>query len=729
VFEVKRIIAILLFLQLVVIGIIIGMSINVHNFDQLLFAGTTDVEVAFIDADVGLEQLMEFVEKHDLLMTRQVFLDYENLILYATDVSLGDYIILSEGRLPEIGFGEFISNIVQDDENQVGLIQNLTPTFNITLRPMEYIAYLRVDGRYRIHTTDVDLLFELRDAMSDEVNTFQISIPMEDSRTFLETIMMGVFVMPTIITTALIVSTPIIAFLCIGATLLQFSMSKAKESFTQLVHGFSQRKIILNTLKNLLKTMIVSGLSACFVLYGYLVISGLIRFHLQFMLIFLLVFGIVVFTYLVMTAISMWLIFQIFTTHAGIKGYKPDFAIQVLNHVLKVVFIVLFLVGSHVVTISITSLQTQRRHLQNWDVAQYVHRLYLSSFWMFDTEEFEQEIHDLEMLRLELSEMHQGFIMHAENFFVYDNFPFWEHRDDFKIATDGNRVDISPNYLKLNPIYTIDDILVQDKLIWDDLVLNILVPVNLVVYEDLILESYLEEFYWGSLSWHHRDAYIEGIEATEYTIDDLIVNVIYVQNNQYYFTFDTRIRPEDGNRVKDPIVVVHTGNFHPFFMMGLMGSGFYYISDSDDPLADVSDVISSHGLEYTVRFSFSTFGENIEAIRLVEQDIMSGVFTMFALMVTNFIVNYNLISNYFWRNKHTLFSKSLFGYSLSKRHKWFILSFLIYVIPINIIMTLFLGWTALILGFLFLVLDVLLALSFEHRLMKKSFAEVMKGER
>ena len=725
----KKIIAGLLFLKLVIVGIIISMAINVHNFDQLLFAGATDIEIAFVDEEESLERLLHLVDEHDLLMTRLIFLDYENLILYATDVSLGDHIILSEGRLPEVGKDEFISNIDQDDANQVGLIQNLTPTFNITIRPIEDIVYLRIDGRYRLHTTDIDLLFELRNEMSEETNLFQILTPMDDDRTFIETIMMGAFVMPTWITIALVLIIPVVAFLCIGASILQFSMSKAKESFTLLVHGYSQHKIILNALKSLLKTMIVSGIVAYAVLYIYLVIFRLVRFHLQFVLIFLLVSSIFFLVYLLTTSIVMLLIFQIFSSHSGIKGYKPDGGIQLVNHALKIIFIALFLVGSHFSITSIASLQTQRRHLQNWDVAQHVHRLYLSSFWSFGSVEFEQEIHTLEKLRLELSETHQGFIMHAENFFVYDNFPFWENRDDFKIATDGNRIDISSNYLILNPIYTLDNSFVQDKLVWDDLVLNLLVPENLMAYESLILELYLEEFYWGSLSWYHQDAYMMDIDPNAYTIDDLSINIIYVQNDQYYFTFDTRIRPEDGNKVWDPIVVVHTGNFHPFFMMGLMGSGFYYVSDSNDPLEDVREVISSHGLDYSVRFSFSTFSENIEAMRLIEQDIVSGIFSLIILITTNFIVNYNLVSNYFWRNKHTLFTKSLFGYSLFKRHKWFILSFLIYVIPINIIVAILLGWSTLLLGSVFLFLDMILGFIFEQRLMKKSFAEVMKGEK
>ena len=729
----KKIIASLLFLQLIVVGIIIINAVNVHNFDQLLFAGTTDVQIIFTDADEGLKRWINLVEKHDLLMTRLIAFDYENIDLYAIDTSFDDYLILSEGRFPAVGQQEFISNIVQDDSNQVGLIENLTPEFNITIRPMEDIVHLRVDGRYRLHTTDVELLFELQVEMSDVTSLFQISEPMRDDRNLLETITMGIFVMPTVLRTILVVSIPIVTFLCVCATLLQFSMSKAKESFILLVNGFSQCKIILKSLKSLLKTMIISGIVACGALYGYLVFSELMMFHVQFMLIFLLTFGLIVFIYLAISTITMWLIFQIFTTYTAIKGYKPDDAIQVLNHILKVIFIVLFLMGSHFIIMSLTTLSRQRTHLQNWERAENVHRLQLSTSWPIGTEEFEQEIRDLEMLRLELSETHKGFIMNAQRIFAYDNFSYWEvhnaHLSPFEIAPDGNRIDISPNYLMLNPIYTVSSLPAKNEIIWDDLVINILVPARLIPYEGLIKALYLEEFYYGSLYWRHRDADIAGKTHQQYTIDDLSVNIIYVENDQYYATFDSRIRPKTGNQIKDPIAVVHTGNFHAMFMMGLIGSGFYYVSEYDVPFDEISDVITSHGLGYSVRFSFSVFDEYIERIRFIEQDIISGMFSILALMITNFIVNYNLVSNYFWRNKHTLFTKSLFGFSLLKRHKWFLISFLIYVIPINIILTIFFGWNVLLMGVVFLVLDVILALVFEKRLMKKSFAEIMKGER
>jgi len=731
----KKIIAVLLFLQLTVIGLIISMAVNVNHFDQLMFAEATDIDIVFIDEPVGLEHLMNIIEEHDLLMTKSLFMSFEEMVVYATDVSFEGYLSLREGRWPEVGAQEFISNIVQDDVQQVGLIRNLTPEFDIMIRPMADQPTSQINGQYRIHTIDTDLLLDIADEMSSHTHLFHVYHPMLDDRGFFETLTMGIFVMPTVLTTILVAATPIVAFLCIVVALLQFSMSKAKESFTLHVHGFSQRKIIFKSLKDLLKTMLLAGGVAYVALCGYLFIAGLSMFYAQFTLFFLLTFGVIILIYLITCMCSMYLIFQLFSSHIAIKGYKPDFIIQVLNHALKGVFICLFLIGSHFMIEHLTFLVTGRGHLQNWEIARHVHRLQIAPFWPPGFEELEQQIHDLEALRLELTASQQGFLMNAQHILIHDLFPEfqWENRGEhlppFELAPNGNRVDISLGYLAHNPITTVDGSSIEELLIWDDLVVNLLVPVQFKPDESQIRDLYLQDFYIGSLHWLNRDDYVNQTNYQQYTAEDLSVNIIYVEEGQYYFTFDTRVRPHDGNLIKDPIAVVHTDNFHPSFIMSLMGSSFYFISDSDNPFGDVADTIAAYGLDHSVRFATPTFTENTQRMRLIEQDIISAMVMLIALMLTNFIVNYNLVSNYFWRNKHTLFTKSLFGFGLLKRHRWFILSLLSYIIPIYIIMTIMLGWTVFAMGMIFLILDGILAFGFEKRLMQKSFSEVIKGER
>ena len=726
-------IAFLFFLQLIVGGLVAIMSINVHNFDQLLFAGTTDVTIVFGDNEEYFNVFLELIEENNLIATKMMPMDFENITLYATDVTFDHYITLSEGRFPKVGSHEFISNVNHDDEKQVGKIGNMTPNFNITIKHLENTQGFNIDGTYRLHTNDTDLLIEIRDKLLSDVTLFQISQPMEDDRNFVTTVMMGIFTMPTLTGTVMIILIPIITFFCMGATLLQFSLSQAKESFTLHVHGYSKRRIIAGSLKKLFIPLLGVGFLAYLLLYAYLVITRLSIFNYPFTLSFLAFYAALLFVTGVTVIAVMYLTFQIRSSHVAIKGYKPDFAIQVLNHFLKMIFMALFLVGSHYVVVHVFNLSIQRAQLQNWESARHVHQIAISHFWPLDSDEYDNQINQLEQFRLALSESHGAFIMNSNHIYNDDHFSEWAPRDEdappFYVDPNGNRVDITLNYLNLNPIQTVNGLTIEEQIVWDEFVVNLLVPIELAMYEDLIKELYLQDFYFGSLSWKNRDNYLLGLSTNEYTIDDGAVNLIYVESEQYYFTFNARVRPEDGNRIKDPIAVVHTDHFHPLFMLSLISSSLYFVSDHVDPFSEIAEVVEAYDLSYSIRFAQSVFAENAERIRLLKQDQLSGLLALSALVITNLTVHYNLISNYFWRNKHALFTQALFGFSPLKRHRGFILSFLVYVIPLIVITTFFLGWIAWVIAMLFLALEILLAVVFERRLMRKSFAEIMKGER
>ena len=363
----KKIISFLFFLQLIAIGVIVSMSVNVHFFDQLLFAGTTDMEIVFHDDKVGFNILMEALEEHDLIGMKLRFMDYETLHLYLTDVTFENQINLIEGRLPERESLEFISNTIHDDVYQVGLVGNMTPAFDITIRHLENVDTLNVNGRYRLNTMDRSVLADIESRLSDAVSFLQVYEPMEDDRNLATTVMMGVMVMPTYTMAILVVAIPLITLFCLGTTLLQFSMSKTKASFTLYVHGFSQRKIVANAIYELMIPLAITALFAYFVLYGYLFVTDLTRFQWQFNFVFLVLCLFLLVLYALIILITMTLTFQLLPTVSAIKGYKPDAIIQLLNHSLKAIFMSLFLISTYATINHTIDLINQRSHLSGWE--------------------------------------------------------------------------------------------------------------------------------------------------------------------------------------------------------------------------------------------------------------------------------------------------------------------------------------------------------------------------
>jgi len=112
------------------------------------------------------------------------------------------------------------------------------------------------------------------------------------------------------------------------------------------------------------------------------------------------------------------------------------------------------------------------------------------------------------------------------------------------------------------------------------------------------------------------------------------------------------------------------------------------------------------------------------------QDHQVRLIGLLVLLVTaNISVAYNLIANYFERHKFEIFLKSSFGWNIFKQNKWFLIIYLAYSLPLIALLSYILGGYIFFIGIAILTLDIVTMLLFQRRLLKKSFAEIMKGER
>ena len=141
---------------------------------------------------------------------------------------------------------------------------------------------------------------------------------------------------------------------------------------------------------------------------------------------------------------------------------------------------------------------------------------------------------------------------------------------------------VSKNYFKYNPIAAVDGSDLIDQIIYDDLVLNILVPEQYRDMEEEILEAYRECFYFEKVQVandYNQEAGLE--ERLELSKEDLNVNIIYVKDGQSYFTFRSDCASASGNRIQDPIVQIYTSNIHCNYAHSFMSQWLYFYSNKD----------------------------------------------------------------------------------------------------------------------------------------------------
>ncbi|HEL8826505.1 TPA: bacteriocin immunity protein, partial [Listeria monocytogenes] len=127
-------------------------------------------------------------------------------------------------------------------------------------------------------------------------------------------------------------------------------------------------------------------------------------------------------------------------------------------------------------------------------------------------------------------------------------------------SPEGNSVEIDFNYLKLNPIKSIKGQNVEKEAIISDKVLNIIVPNSKKGLEKDIKNTFLDYFYFQKVEVANIYNKALDLPAVALSKEDLSVNIIYAENNQDYFSYDSNTGDFRTGNITDPIAIVYTGN-------------------------------------------------------------------------------------------------------------------------------------------------------------------------
>lgn len=183
-----------------------------------------------------------------------------------------------------------------------------------------------------------------------------------------------------------------------------------------------------------------------------------------------------------------------------------------------------------------------------------------------------------------------------------------------EIAPSGECVRVSKNYFKYNPIKTVDGSNLENNIIYDDLTLNILVPEKYQNMESQIIEAYQENFYFEKViatNDYNEDANIN--ERLTISKEDLIINIIYVENEQKYFTFRSDCAIQTDNYITDPIVEIYTSNIHCNYAHSFMTQWLYFYSEqenNENAYKDILPYLQQCNAENSIQQVFSVYEKN-----------------------------------------------------------------------------------------------------------------------
>jgi len=653
---------------------------------------------------------------------------------YTTDVTLGGEVVLISGRFPEEGTAEFISTIQTEDENQVGLIDNIFPGRELSVSHFSDPNNISRDGRYFFHTDNIEAVQKFIAEMEP-----YILFAEEPSATIWENNFWNNFRYSLLSSVGNeweffgIASVLLFSMLLL---MLQYGIHTLRAHVILNLHGVSTFRILKYVTWSTFFSLFIGGISAYVLIVIYIYWMRLHLFLADISIYFLVIAVGLALVYLIIINSFVYLKLQFSSRIIIIKGSKTQDGLQVINHGIKVIFMTIFMIFSLTTVESIANLRARLDARSTWETARDVYRV--ATGWQGNwNPELEVEINErLSLLQNYLTEYHGGFIMAHRNvldILEWDFSPYHEpeNSSSLKLSPSGFRIDISPSYLEMNPIHAINGIDIQEQINWDKNVWNLLVPVALQPYEEEFSVFYLEEFYFQRV--HIYNMYADWLEnpLLEITMDDLSLNIIYVYDEQDYFTFDSfRIFIANG-LIRDPIAVIYTENIHDSNLLGLFMHAFYMQHDGDATSAfqAIQPALERYGLQEQIRFVIPVYDGFRDVIQYFTEQLIRLSVLLFVMILANFAITYYLMATYFETNKFKLVIKRNFGYHTIKRNQIFLFTLLSYSIPAVVITSFLLGWIVLFIGFIALAVDILMALIFEYRLMKKSFAEIMKGER
>lgn len=195
-----------------------------------------------------------------------------------------------------------------------------------------------------------------------------------------------------------------------------------------------------------------------------------------------------------------------------------------------------------------------------------------------------------------LEENADGFVMDAYNYQSIDDegtLLYTQNGLTLPVQMDPNGccIRVSRNYFLFNPVELVDAAPLEQQMIWDDDVLNILVPAKYRESEEEIKEAYRSSFYFEKVEVDNSCREEMGQPPSDIAPEDLSVHVIYVRDGQEYFTYRPDLAARDGGIITDPVVVLYTGNIHESYAHSFMSQFAYFYSKAATPEAAYGQIL------------------------------------------------------------------------------------------------------------------------------------------
>lgn len=706
--------------KLIITAVILTTLINMFSFlhinknviDKLLFDKTA-ISFYFYTTDNN-ELISEFLKKI-------------NNFSEENDVEIAQYSFLSTNKID-------IYSTMNDKYKEVLFMPNFLFNRDIKVHSLEKVLDVGFKNLLYIDTNDKGIIKKLSNELKNYCELYDLESSFKK-----DTYLFNRF--DSYIDISFFPIFAFFIFLFILIIFFYYSSSK-KEYFIYQLWGYTHIQIynILNKsiYKSLFLTIFLSNLTISAIIYKF------VFFNQQIEVIFIMItLNIAIAILLFLLSIVLFsLIFATVNNKSRKKGLsKIIFISYFLKFVLLLLVIFLFqnLFNQNVV------LNEKLNSLTLWKNTKNLYNLQETySPLNYDNLRSENILNDkISRVYKDLSNLNKVFLMKTINFERSGKENIAENKEDYdynyninvKSEEDlyspyGRNIVVDINYLKKHIIKTLDEKNVTDILDRNDNVLNILVPEKFISYESIIEKSFKEWFYFQKVEVTNIYKDASNQKKIEQKIDDLIINIIYIENNQHHFTYNQN--SGDGlNTVEDPIITVYTENIDNSFLASFLGN-YMFIESEDEysALKEISTITQKYNVAElnSITSVYDKKGQEIKNVEdKIDNLILNTIIISLLIILFMIVITYAYYKSFF----STIIIKSLHGHHFIFIYKYLILANLfinIFILIFAAIICKKIPLYIIIIVVLMSIIDYLVARIINMYLLLKGEIQFIKGE-
>ena len=641
-----------------------------QEINQFSYVGRTQIILntdARLKNEEAYREIKQITAKFGVNISRLIWHDSQHLAIYTTDGTLKNNIFLQQGSFPAENSDTFISNRQTEDPHQVGKFNILSQNFRLEIAPFSRLQELGgYIGIFYLDATNIDVVKQIKEEFTAKLGKREIFQAYAQNNILEEIISM---IHNYRINAAFL----LLCFFLYSLFYIYYLLRQAKKIGILQINGYTDFNIIKSLQSGVISAFAVSICINLICLFAYLYYCNITHYIFRLTLI---ISALYLFLYIYSLLLAFFYIkvqTYMYNQAEIIKGKRPFdllFSLQLAAKILVLIYLVFC------ITLNQSNLQLQKKELKNneqWQEAQNVYLLRTSFITNKIKERRPLEIRAANLYRI-LEKERNLFLLNTQKYKNTNNLEVLNEKD-LRAALTEKIITVNRNYLKRHPVFLQGDKKISENdLLVDNLTLNVLVPKKLQKFDNLLKDILSERFYFQKVKVadiYHKE-FKEELEKIKQA--DLRINIIYIADDNKYFTYDENVEKAKGNIIYDPIVVVDTANIDAsYYYAYLTSSCYYYSQNSINPISEIMPYIQKLDLAASYNSVASVYNQRGAVIANIIKNIKYLHIITGLLIGLLFLTVILFTVCYFTKNRYSICVKRLHGYNFGQIHGLYLL--------------------------------------------------------